>query len=256
MKNIFNKKLFDKKHFTNVYIFILILIFSSLIIYQIYLAIIHKQDTIYSKIVEGLTPTIPQENIAFTSTTTLPDDYYKTIITDISNIEILYNNLNSIWTQVNGMINNNNANSSNTPINAPTQCNITPFNTITPESNTFDICNASNTATYNITTINGCITNIFNALQQFPNSESVTNNARFTTLPSINTISCGNESSVSAGTVGQTGNTIISDLNNLNGNTISLNNAVTALQNNQNSQANNQYKSASTISKSFGVNPN
>ena len=258
MKNIFNKKLFDKNQFSNLCIFILIVIFSCLIIYQIYLAIIHKQDKNYSKLVEGFSMSniTPQGNIGCTNTTSLPNNFYNVIITDISNIETLYNNVSGIGKQVDGMINTNNSNSSNTSVNAPTVSNITSPNTITSGSNAFDFCNAINTNLSNINLINTNINNIFNSLKQLPNSESVTNNTIFTSLTNVNNIQCQNQQNVPINTVCQTENTNISNINALHANTVSLNNAVTSLQNTQQNQANNQYKSASTISNYAGVNPN
>jgi hypothetical protein len=160
MKNIFNKKLFDKNHFSNVCIFILIVLFSCLIIYQIYLAINNKQDKTYSKLIEGFSMAniTSQGNIACTSTTSLPNNFYNVIITDISNIETLYNNVNGIGNQLNGIINTNNSNSSNTSVNTPTLNKITPPNTITSKSNAFDFCNVVNTNWHNINLINENIT--------------------------------------------------------------------------------------------------
>jgi hypothetical protein len=258
MKNIFNKKLFDKNHFSNVCIFILIVLFSCLIIYQIYLAIIHKQDKTYSKLVEGFSMTniTPQRNVTCSSTTTLPNNFYNIIITDISNIETLYNNVNGIGNQVNGIINTNNSNSSNISVNTPTLNKITPPNTITSKSNAFDFCNVVNTNWHNINVINTNINNIFDSLKQLPNGESATNNTTFTSLTNVNNIQCQNQQNVPINTVCQNENTNISNINALHANTISLNNAVSSLQNTQTTQANNQYKSASIISKSNGVKPN
>uniref|UniRef100_A0A6C0EJ55 Uncharacterized protein n=1 Tax=viral metagenome TaxID=1070528 RepID=A0A6C0EJ55_9ZZZZ len=257
MKNIFNKKLFDKNQLSNICIFILIVLFSCLIIYQIYLAIIHKQDKNYSKLVEGFSMTniTPQGNVTCSSTTALPNNFYNIIITDISNIETLYNNVNGIGNQVNGIINTNNSNSSNTSVNTPTLNKITPPNTITSKSNAFDFCNVVNTNWHNINLINENINNIFDSLKQLPDGESATNNTTFTSLTNVNNIQCQNQQNVPINNVCQNENTNISNINALHANTISLNNAVSSLQNTQTTQANNQYKSASMISNSAGVNP-
>ena len=261
MKNIFNKNLFDKNQLSNICILVLIVLFTCLIVYQIYLAIINKQNKNYSKLIEGFSMSniTPQGNIACTSTTSLPNNFYNVIITDISNIETLYNNVNGIGTQVDGMIKTNNPTSPNTS----TLNTITSPNTITSNSNAYQFCNAVNTNSYNINLINENIQTIFNSLKQLPNSESTTNNTRFTTLTNVNNnnstnnnIQCQNEQSVPINTVCQTENTNISNINALHSNTISLNNAVTSLQNTQKAQANNQYNAASTISSSVGVNPN
>ena len=252
------KNVISKKHFSNMCIFILIVLFSCLIIYQIYLAITYKEDKYYSKLVEGFTMAniTPQGTISCDNTSSLPSNFYNKIITDISNIETIYNNVTNIGNQVNGMINTNNGNSSNPSINTITLTNIESPNKITSVSNAFDFCNAINTNGYNINTISENIQTIFTTLKEFPNGDSATANTTFASLTNFTNIPCQNEQNVPISSVCQNENTNINNINALHGNTISLNNAVTPLQNTQQNQANTQYNSAKNISETVDVKTN
>lgn len=252
------KNVISKKHFSNMCIFILIVLFSCLIIYQIYLAITYKEDKYYSKLVEGFTMAniTPQGTISCDNTSSLPSNFYNKIITDISNIETIYNNVTNIGNQVNGMINTNNANSSNTPINTITLSNIESPNTITPVSNAYNFCNAINTNGYNINTISENIQTIFTALKEFPNGDSATANTTFASLTNVNNIQCQNEQNVPISSVCQNENANINNINTLHGNTISLNNAFSSTQTATQTQTNNQYNSAQKISETAGVKMN
>ena len=257
MKNIFNKILFNKTQ--NICIIVLIVLFASLIIYQIYLAIIHKQNKIYSKFAEGFTTEkyTPQGNITCTSMTSLPTNFYNYIIIDMSNIEIINYNVNGIGKQVDGMINTNNSNSSNPQVNTMSLNSITSPNTITKTSNASDFCYAINTNITNINTLNGNIETIVASIKQLPNGENDLANAVFQSLTSNTSVSpCLPLQNVSISALCQTENTNISNINILNGNTISLNNVVNKMQSASSAQINNQQSTANSISSSMGITNN
>lgn len=247
------KIFFNKKQFSNIFMLVLIVLFSCLIIYQLYLAINNKRHKKYSKLVEGfnMNNISPQGPIA-TNSTTLPSNFYNVIMTDMSNIEILNNNINGIANQVDGMITNSN-NVSNTTI-ANISLNTTSPPTITLSSNALDFCNAVNTNYSNITTMNENIQSIFTSLKQLPNGQTENNPPVFQPLTTINYIQCGNASNVPITTICQTENTNINNINVLHANTISLNNTVNNLQTTQNNKFTSQSNSATTISSSVGIN--
>lgn len=249
MKNIFNKK-----QFSNIFMSVLIVLFSCLIIYQLYLAINNKRGKNYSKLIEGFSMSnITPQGPVPVSSTALPNNFYNVIITDISNISILNNNVNGISTDVNGMITKNN-NINNTNIDAISLNTIASPSTITSSSNALDFCNAINTNLSNISTINGNIQTIFTSVNQLPGAQTENNPPVFQSLTSNNPISGVNASNVPIGTVCQTENTNINNINVLNANTISLNNTVNNLQTIQSNQLKNQNQSATTISNAVGIN--
>jgi hypothetical protein len=250
MKNIFNKK-----QFSNIFILVLIVLFSCLIVYQLYLAINNKRGKNYSKLIEGfnMSNITPQGPIECNSSTTLPSNFYNVIMTDISNIEILNNNINGIANQVDGMIKNSN-NVNNTTIADVSLNVISSSPTITSSSNALYFCNAVNTNYTNITTMNENIQSIFTSVEQLPSYQSENNPPVFQPLTATNSISCGNAETVPISTVCQTENTNINNINVVHANTISLNNVVNNLQTTQNNQLKNQNQSAMTISNSVGIN--
>jgi len=246
MKNIFNKKRFDKNHFSNVCIFILIVLFSCLIIYQIYLAIINKQN--HSKLVEGLTTLTlnsitPQANITCTGTTILPNNFYNVVITDISNIEIINNNVIDINNNVNGLITTYNNSQSSTQLD-DLSLNDIAFNKIPSSPTNSNYFKAVNTNVSNINIINTNINNIFTIVKQLPNGTSATSNTKLSTLSSTN---------LNANNICQTENTNIININALNTNTTSLNIAVNKLITIQNNQLSQQSTGMNSLSQSVGV---
>jgi len=253
MKNIFNKK-----QFSDIFILVLIILFSCLIIYQLYLAIDYKPRKNYSKLVEGfnisnITSQGPSD------CTNLPNNYYDVIMTDISNIEILNNNVNNISNQVGGMITkNNNVNNTNIP-DISLNTIISPI-TITSSSDYSEYYASISNNNKNINTLNGNIETIYNAIQSLPNGESQIqqNPPTFQSLtPNSITTTYSNSTPATSqqlSTVCQPQNTNINNINVLNANMISLNNLVNNLQNTQNSQLAGQSNSAMTISNAVGIN--
>ena len=248
--------MFNKKQFNDVCILVLIVLFSCLIIYQIYLAINNnKYGKNYSKLIEGLGNITAQGKMSCDSNS-LPSNIHNIIMTDISNIEILYNNVNSISSQVNVMIKNNNANSSNTYIN-DISLNTISSPTITATSDDSSFCTAINTNLYNINLINENIGTIKTSVGQLPNGQNDLANAVFQSLTTNNSISpCSPISQIPISSLCLVENTNINNINVLSGNASSLNNVVTNMTNSQNNKLNNQYSTASTISSSAGVNTN
>jgi hypothetical protein len=251
MKNIFNKR-----QLNNICISVLIVLFSCLIIYQIYLAINNKQGKKYSKLIEGfsMSTIIPQGYISCTSVTSLPNNFYTYVITDISNIEIIYDNVNGIAGQVNGLISNYNSSQTNTS----TSINNISLNTLTSptissSSNNSDLCNAININVNNISTINGYINTINNVLPELPNGEKAT----ITSLNNNSSVNpCSPLQKIPISNLCQTENTNITNINHLNANTISLYNSVSSLQSAQTSQVSNAYPSATGLSSTVGINTN
>lgn len=246
--------MFNKKLFNNVCIVVLIVLFSCLIIYQIYLAIhYNKYGKNYSKLIEGLGNIAYQGNITCGSNS-LPSNIYTIIITDISNIEILYNNVNSIGSQVNGMITNNNANSSNPQISAISLSTITSP-TITSKSDDSNFCTAINTNLYNINLINENIGAIKTSVGQLPNGQNALANAVFKSLTTNSAVSpCSPISQIPISSLCWKENTNISNINILSGNASSLNNVVTSMTNSQKNLVSNQTKTGNDFAQSAGVN--
>jgi len=250
MKNTFNKK-----QFGDLCIMILIVLFSCLIIYQIYLAMsnYNKLDKNYSKLLEGLGNITAQGNIPVA--TTLPNNIYTVVITDISNIQMLYNEVTNIGNQSISTISNYNSNPSNTSVTTPSLNTISSFTTtLTQSSDASDFCNAINQNVTNINLINETIQNIMNALQNLPDGQTEINNAVFQTITSNTTVSPNSPaSSVPISTLCQTENTNINNINVLSANTTSLNNVLTNLQSTQSSQLDNQNNTAMAMSQPVGL---
>lgn len=250
MKNTFNKK-----QFGDLCIIFLIVLFSCLIIYQIYLAIsnYNKLDKNYSKLLEGLGNITAQGSIPVAST--LPSNIYTVVITDISNIQMLYNEITNIGNQAISTISNYNSNPSNTSVTSPSLNTIpTSTTTLTQSSDASDFCNAINQNVTNINLISETIQNIINALQNLPDGQTEINNAVFQTITSNTTVSPNSPaSSVPISTLCQTENTNINNINVLSANTTSLNNVVTNLKSTQSSQLNNQNNTAMAMSQPVGL---
>jgi hypothetical protein len=248
------KTFLNIKQFNNIFVITLIVFFICLIIYQLYLAINNnKFHRNYSKLIEGLGNITPQGNIDC-SFNNLPNNIYNVIITDISNIQMLYNEVNNSGNQVIQMITNYNSNPSNTSITTPT-LNTISSPTISSSSDASGFCSAINQNVTNISTIYNNMQNIITSAQLLPNGQTEVNNSVFQSLTNNNTVSpFSPASSVPISTLCQTENTNIGNINVLSGNTTSLNNLVTNLQTAQNNLSNNQYNTASTISSSVGIN--
>jgi hypothetical protein len=207
---------------------------------------------------EGLGNITAQGNITCTSNT-LPSNIYTVVTTDISNIQLLYNEVNTIGNQAITIITKSNSNPSNTSVTVPTLNTIpTSTTTLTQSSNASDYCIAINQNVTNINLISETIQNIINAIQKLqPNGQTEINNAVFQSLTSNTTVSPNSPaSSVPISTLCQTENTNISNINVLSANTTSLNNVVTNLQSAQNNQLNNQNSTAMAMSKPVGLTSN
>jgi len=249
------KNTFSKKQFCDLCIMILIVLFSCLIIYQIYLAMsnYNKLDKNYSKLLEGLGNITGQGNIPVA--TTLPSNIYTVVITDISNIQMLYNEVTNIGNQSISTISNYNSNPSNTSVTTPSLNTISSFTTtLTQSSDASDFCIAINQNVTNINLINETIQNIMNALQNLPDGQTEINNAVFQTITSNTTVFPNSPaSSVPISTLCQTENTNINNIKVLSANTTSLNNVLTNLQSTQSSQLDNQNNTAMAMSQPVGL---
>jgi hypothetical protein len=147
----------------------------------------NKLDKNYSKLLEGLGNITAQGNIPVAST--LPSNIYTVVITDISNIQMLYNEVTNIGNQSISTISNYNSNPSNTSVTSPSLNTISSFTTtLTQSSNASDFCNAINQNVTNINLISETIQNIINALQNLPDGQTEINNAVFQTITSNTTV--------------------------------------------------------------------
>lgn len=250
MKNTFNKK-----QFNNICVLFLIVLFSCLIIYQIYLAINNKHDKNYSKLIEGMTLTSITTQGSIPVASTLPSNIYTVITTDISNIQLLYNEVTNIGSQAISTISNYNSNPNNTSVTAPSLNTISSFTTtITQSSNASDFCSAINTNLYNINLINENIEAIKNAVQNLPGGQTEINNAVFQSITTNTAVSpCNSTQSNTISSICTTENTNISNINILSGNVSSLNTVLNNLQSTQSSQLNNQNSTAMAMSQPVGL---
>ena len=250
MKNTFNIK-----QFNNICVLFLIVLFSCLIIYQIYLAInnYNKLDKNYSKLIEGLTSITAQGSIPVAST--LPSNIYTVVTTDISNIQLLYNEVTNIGNQSITTIQNYNSNPNNTSVTSPSLNTISSFaTTLTQTSDPSDFCTAINTNLYNINLINENIEAIVNALQNLPDGQTEINNAVFQTITSNSAVApCNSSQPNPIPSVCTAENTNINNINVLSANTTSLNTVLTNLKSTQGSQLNNQNNTATAMSKPVGL---
>ena len=252
------KNMFNKKQFNNICVLFLIVLFSCLIIYQIYLAInnYNKFDKNYSKLIEGLTLTsITAQGQIECSSNTLPSNIYTVVTTDISNIQLLYNEVTSIGGQAITTIQKYNSNPNNTSVTSPTLNTISSFaSTLTQTSDASDYCIAINQNVTNINLINENIEAIVNALQNLPDGQTEINNAVFQSITSNNSVTPYSPAqSVPISSLCQTENTNINNINVLSGNVSSLNNVLNNLQSTQSSQLNNQNNTAMAMSKPVGL---
>jgi hypothetical protein len=252
------KNMFNKKQFNNICVLFLIVLFSCLIIYQIYLAInnYNKFDKNYSKLIEGLTLTsiTAQGQIECTSNT-LPSNIYTVVTTDISNIQLLYNEVTNIGSQAISIISKFNSNPNNTSVTSPSLNTISSFTTtLTESSNASDFCTAINTNLYNINLINENIEAITNAVQNLPDGQTEINNAVFQNITTNTAVSpCNSLQPNTISSICTAENTNINNINVLSANTTSLNNVVTNLQSTQSRQLDNQNNTAMAMSKPVGL---
>jgi hypothetical protein len=253
------------KQLIDIFIIILIVLFLCLIIYQLYLATkrnINSDNYSKSSIIEGFTmgKITPQQNISgdnndFTS------NLCNTLIVDISNIQILDNNIINIGNNVNGLITQyNNSNPNNTPINNITLNTITTPATIScssADNTTTTYCSIINQNVTNINTINDNVQTTISIINQLPNGPSYINNAIFQTLTTNNTVSpCAPISAISLSTVRETENNNINNINILSANISSLNSVVTNIQNDQSNQINNANDVGTSLSNKVGITTN
>jgi len=213
----------------------------------------NKLDKNYSKLLEGLGNITGQGNIPVA--TTLPSNIYTVVITDISNIQMLYNEVTNIGSQSISTISNYNSNPNNTSVTAPSLNTISSFTTtLTQSSDASDFCIAINQNVTNINLINETVQNIMNALQNLPDGQTEINNAVFQTITSNTTVFPNSPaSSVPISTLCQTENTNINNIKVLSANTTSLNNVLTNLQSTQSSQLDNQNNTAMAMSQPVGL---
>jgi len=237
------KNWFNKKQFNNIFVVILIVFFSSLIIYQLYLAINNnKFRKNYSKLVEGFTFTRINLQAPIDCSSNNLSAIYNAVVTDISNIGILYNDVNNINIAVNGLITDTSFNSASiNTITSPT---------ITSSTDASQISIAVNTNMSNITTINNNILSIYNVVTNISNGQTIT----FNSLTTNQTLPYSPASAVVISNICQAENININNINKaLNTNTISLYGLVNKLQNNRTNKMNSQANSAMSLSNAVGI---
>jgi hypothetical protein len=245
---------FNKKKFIEILIFILIILFSCLIFYELYNLAYNYSKSI---ITEGLTlqsiitqSTVDPSNVDINS-------LCNAIVTDISNIQILDNNINNISSTVNSLIisyNNTNQNSNQTSINSLKLTSINDQNSFSCSLDNNNICSAINNNITNINTINTNIQSTINSINQLPNGSSDMNNIQIQNITAQNTISpCPSSSNILTSSICQTENTNINNIYTLSANISSLNNLVTNLQNQQNDQANQVSNVGNNIASQVGI---
>jgi hypothetical protein len=239
MKNFFNKK-----QFNNIFVIILICFFLFLIIYQLYLAINNdKFRGNYSKLVEGFkfNQINPQSPIDCSSNNL--SAIYNAVVIDISNIGILYNDVNNINIAVNGLI-------TDTSFNDASLNTITSTTIPSSSSDVTQICIAVNANMLNIPKINNNILSIYNVVTNISNGQTTTFNS-LTANNKVHPVSPA--SSVKISNLCQAENINIKNINALNANALSLNSLVNRLQNNRTNQMNSQANSAMSLSNAVGI---
>jgi len=248
---------FTKKKWINIFIIILIILFSYLICHELYyLAYNYSKSTIK----EGLTlQTIITQSTIDCSNVDL-NSLCNTIVTDISNIQILDNNISTIGSSVNGLIttyNNNNTNQNSDQSSTIETLKLSPINKLpyfSCSTQNNDICININNNIKNINTINTNIQSIINTINQYPDGSGNMNSVTIQNITEQNSISpCPNSSNIVNSTICQIVNTNINNIYTLSSNIASLNNVVTNLQSDQKNQANQANNAGNNIASQVGI---
>ena len=244
---------FTKKKFIDILIIVLIILFSCLLFYELY-----NLASNYSKsiIVEGMTlqiittqPTIDISNVDITK-------LCNAIVTDISNIQILDQNISAVGNNLNGLITsyNNNNNTNQPPLNPLTLTSIDSQPKLSCSLQNNSICSTINNNITNINTINTNIQSIITTINELPDGPSNMANIQIQKITAQNEISpCPSSSNIASSTIGQIENTNINNIYTLSTNIASLNNLVTNLQNDQNNQANQASSAGNNIASQVGI---
>ena len=248
------KFIFTKKKWINIFIIILIILFSYLICHELYyLAYNYSKSTIK----EGLTlQTIITQSTIDCSNVDL-NSLCNAIITDISNIQILDQNINTVVNKLNGFITYYNKTQNSDQSSSIETLKLSPINKLpyfSCSTQNNDICRNINNNIKNINTINTNIQSTINTINQFPDGSGNMNSVTIQNITEQNSISpCPNSSNIVNSTICQIVNTNINNIYTLIVNIASLNNVVTNLQNDQKDQANQASDQGSDITTRAGV---
>ena len=245
---------FTKKKFIDILIIILIILFSFLFFYELYnLASNYSKSIIIESMTLQSITTQPSIDVSNVDITTLCN----AIVTDISNIQILDNNITTIASSINSLIssyNNTNQNSNQPPLNSLTLTSINSQPTLSCSLQNNSICSTININITNINTINTNVQSIIKTINELPNGSSNMNNIKIQNITAQNEISpCPSSSNIVSSTIGQIQNTNINNIYTLNTNIASLNSLVTNLQNDQNNQTNQASNTGNNIASKVGI---
>lgn len=243
---------FTKKKFIDILIIVLIILFSCLLFYELY-----NLASNYSKsiIVEGMTlqiiTTQPSIDISDVDITKLCN----AIVTDISNIQKLDQNISAVGNNLNGLITSyNNNNTDQKQLDPLTLSSIDSQPTLSCSLQNNSICSTINNNITNINTINTNIQSIITTINELPDGPSNMANIQIQKITAQNEISpCPSSSNIASSTIGQIENANINNIYTLSTNIASLNNLVTNLQNDQKNQANQASSAGNNIASQVGI---